>query len=174
MNVYFKNKLGITLLEGLIALGLLSLAATATFGVLLSVSRKSSRSDIREEMLWAVERAHERLQMYNGLSDTEVQSMPSAQQGLCGAESPYRHPLATGSSHDIACMLPPLCDLQRDSSFAYTVTLEDMQSVQHALFNPQEGSEAVAAVSGPLFQRKHIAFDIRCNGFTLTSGASGS
>ncbi len=169
MKHIFKNKLGITLLEGLIALGLLSLAATATFGVLLSVSRKSSRSDIREEMLWAVERAHERLQMYNGLSDTEVQSLPSAQQGLCGAQSPYRHPLDTGEPHTITCMLPPLCDLQRDSSFAYTVTLEDMQSVQHALFNGD-----VNEVSGPLFQRKHIAFDIRCNGFTLTSGASGN
>lgn len=169
MKHIFKNKLGITLLEGLIALGLLSLAATATFGVLLSVSRKSSRSDIREEMLWAVERAHERLQMYNGLSDTEVQSMPSAQQGLCGAQSPYRHPLDTGDPHTITCMLPPLCDLQRDSSFAYTVTLEDMQGVQHSLFNGD-----VNEVSGPLFQRKHIAFDIRCNGFTLTSGASGN
>ena len=169
MKHIFKNKLGITLLEGLIALGLLSLAATATFGVLLSVSRKSSRSDIREEMLWAVERAHERLQMYNGLSDTEVQSMPSAQQGLCGATNPYRHPLDTGDPHTITCMLPPLCDLQRDSSFAYTVTLEDMQGVQHSLFNGD-----VNEVSGPLFQRKHIAFDIRCNGFTLTSGASGN
>ena len=169
MKHIFKNKLGITLLEGLIALGLLSLAATATFGVLLSTSRKSSRSDIREEMLWAVERAHERLQMYNGLSDTEVQSMPSAQQGLCGATNPYRHPLDTGDPHTITCMLPPLCDLQRDSSFAYTVTLEDMQGVQHSLFNGD-----VNEVSGPLFQRKHIAFDIRCNGFTLTSGASGN
>lgn len=169
MKHIFKNKLGITLLEGLIALGLLSLAATATFGVLLSVSRKSSRSDIREEMLWAVERAHERLQMYNGLSDTEVQSMPSAQQGLCGVESPYRHPLDTGAPHTITCMLPPLCDLQRDSSFAYTVTLEDMQRVQHSLFNGD-----VNEVSGPLFQRKRISFDIRCNGFTLTSGASGN
>ena len=169
MKHIFKNKLGITLLEGLIALGLLSLAATATFGVLLSTSRKSSRSDIREEMLWAVERAHERLQMYNGLSDTEVQSMPSAQQGLCGATNPYRHPLDTGDPHTITCMLPPLCDLQRDSSFAYTVTLEDMQRVQHSLFNGD-----VNEVSGPLFQRKHIAFDIRCNGFTLTSGASGN
>ena len=169
MKHIFKNKLGITLLEGLIALGLLSLAATATFGVLLSVSRKSSRSDIREEMLWAVERAHERLQMYNGLSDTEVQSMPSAQQGLCGVETPYRHPLDTGEPHTITCMLPPLCDLQRDSSFAYTVTLEDMQGVQHSLFNGD-----VNEVSGPLFQRKRISFDIRCNGFTLTSGASGN
>ena len=169
MKHIFKNKLGITLLEGLIALGLLSLAATATFGVLLSVSRKSSRSDIREEMLWAVERAHERLQMYNGLSDTEVQSLPSAQQGLCGAQSPYRHPLDTGDPHTITCMLPPLCDLQRDSSFTYKVTLEDMQRVQHSLFNGD-----VNEVSGPLFQRKHIAFDIRCNGFTLTSGASGN
>lgn len=169
MKHIFKNKLGITLLEGLIALGLLSLAATATFGVLLSVSRKSSRSDIREEMLWAVERAHERLQMYNGLSDTEVQSMPSAQQGLCGAQTPYRHPLDTGDPHTITCMLPPLCDLQRDSSFTYKVTSEDMQRVQHSLFNGD-----VDEVSGPLFQRKHIAFDIRCNGFTLTSGASGN
>lgn len=173
MKRIFKNKLGITLLEGLIALGLLSLAATATFGVLLSTSRKSSRSDIHEEMLLAVERAHERLQMYNGLSDTELGNLPNQYKGLCGradGTNTDSNPLGAGT-HTITCMLPPLCDLQRDSSFSYTVKLEDMQAVQHALFDPY-AENAVANVSTPLFQRKNIQFDIKCNGFTLTDGAN--
>ena len=168
MKRILNNKMGITLLEGIIALGLLALAATATFGVLLSVSRKSSSSDIREEMLWAVERAHERLQMYNGVTDITV--LPEGKRGLCGDEANNGHPLSEGT-HTITCMLPPLCDLQRNSSFTYTVTLDDLYGVQNALYNPQV---EVPSDEEPLYQRKHIAFNIQCNGFTLTSGSSGS
>lgn len=173
MKRILNNKMGITLLEGIIALGLLALAATATFGVLLSVSRKSSSSDIREEMLWAVERAHERLQMYNGLSAEELNLLPNERKGLCGqadGTNTDTDPLGAGV-HTITCMLPPLCDLQRNSSFTYTVTLEDLYGVQRALYNRDV---EVPSDEEPLYQRKHIAFNIQCNGFTLTSGSSGS
>ncbi len=170
MKRILNNKMGITLLEGIIALGLLALAATATFGVLLSVSRKSSSSDIREEMLWAVERAHERLQMYNGLGSTEISTLPAGSQGLCPKDIVDTDPLGVGE-HTITCMLPPLCDLQRNSSFTYTVTLEDLYGVQRALYNRDV---EVPSDEEPLYQRKHIAFNIQCNGFTLTSGSSGS
>ena len=156
-------------MEGLIALGLLALAATATFGVLLSTSRKSSRSDIPEEMLWAVERAHEGLQMYNGLSATELSALSNEHKGLCGKANGTdtdSDPLGAGT-HTITCMLPPLCDLQRGSSFTYTVTLEDMHGIKYALPDWED-------TSSDLFQRKHIQFDIQCNGFTLTSGSSAS
>lgn len=51
-----KNKKGVTLLEGLIALALLAIVATGTFSVLLSASRKTSSPDMREELVFAVEK----------------------------------------------------------------------------------------------------------------------
>ena len=52
INFFIKNKKGVTILEGLIALGLLAAVSVGIFGVLLSLSRKSYEPDIREEMLW--------------------------------------------------------------------------------------------------------------------------
>lgn len=64
MIAIFNNKKGVTVLEGLIALGLLALVATGTFSVLLSVSRKGTNPDMREEMIYAVEKANNLLQGY--------------------------------------------------------------------------------------------------------------
>ncbi len=164
MKHILKNKLGVTLLEGLIALGLLSLAATATFGVLLSVSRKSSRSDIYEEMLWAVERAHEGLQMYNGLENNDMSYLADRDKGLCAPAQRDANPLEPAVEHNINCMLPPLCDPQQNSSFSYTVELQNMQRIPQAL-----GSSDIDA---DLFKRKSIRFNITCNGFTLMNRAS--
>ena len=58
MKRILSKKTGVTILEGLIALGLLALVAAGTFGVLLSVSRKAGSPDIRESMILAVERAN--------------------------------------------------------------------------------------------------------------------
>lgn len=167
MKRLLKNKLGITLLEGLIALGLLSLAATATFGVLLSISRKSSRSDIHEEMLWAVERAHQGLQMYNGMSDSDIASLTTGSGGLCGGDTT---PLANGT-HTINCMLPVICDRNspeagRNSSFTYTVSEENLYGVENALAVQIPEDTSTSGVL-PLLTRKQIQFDIQCNGFTL-------
>ena len=62
MFAILKNKKGVTLLEGMIAILLLSVVTLGTFGVVLSSSRKVSQPDIREEMILAVEQAHHFLQ----------------------------------------------------------------------------------------------------------------
>jgi len=59
------NKKGVTILEGLIALLLLAMIAMGTFGVLLSSSRKSSTPDLREDMMYSMERAYHALQAFS-------------------------------------------------------------------------------------------------------------
>lgn len=147
MNRLLKNKKGVTILEGLIALGLLALVAGGTFGVLLSVSRKASRPDIREEMILAVERANEQLQVY-----VLAGAIPSHFQGLCGGES---SPLSSGT-HPIKCELPAICD-QDKSSFSYQVTSSSI-TLPAASGNVKNES----SVTLP-----NVKFFITCNGFTL-------
>lgn len=153
-----KNKAGVTILEGLIALGLLALVAGGTFGVLLSVSRQASQPDIREEMLLAVERASEQLQVYTKvLSDNNVPD--DFKNGLCGGES-LSTVLSTANNHDIGCMLPAICD-RNSSEFSYKVT--------EATFSPTgfpTTSSDYRANSNPLTTTR-ISFTIKCNGFTL-------
>ena len=117
-----KGKKGITLLEGLIALALLAIVATGTFAVLLSASRKTSAPDLREELVFAVEKAHEQLQSYVYNTDFTLQTkddkgqyyVPEAfRDGLCGRArfnaNTDTNPLGNGT-HNIACLLPPVCD----------------------------------------------------------------
>ncbi len=117
-----KNKKGVTLLEGLIALALLAIVATGSFAVLLSASRKTSSPDMREELVFAVEKAHEQLQSYVYNTDFTLQSkddkgnfyVPEAfREGLCGRarfnQTVDNNPLANGT-HNISCLLPPICD----------------------------------------------------------------
>jgi len=157
-----KNKTGVTLLEGLIALGLLAMVAAGSFGVLLSVSRKSSHPDIREEMLLAIERANEGLQLY--AAESTASSLPAEyEQGLCGGDS---QPLQAGS-HNINCMLPDLCDWST-SSFSYQISSSGRDVadlVTH--FNAQDPALRATNVSTATFQVKDVHFSITCNGFTL-------
>lgn len=108
MKRFLKNKKGITLLEGLIALTLLALVATGTFAVLLSTSRKSTGPDIQEEMALAIEKANKLLQAYvrQPFTDIDVNVLPP--NGLCNFDD-EGGPLALGK-HDITCLLPPICD----------------------------------------------------------------
>lgn len=160
MKRILKNKLGVTLLEGVIALGLLALAAGATFGVLLSVSRKSTRPDFQEEMLWAVERAHSELQLYVG--QPENISSTSLPKGLCGGDNT---PLSTSGDHTINCMLPAICD-RTTSSFTYKVV-----SANRVLINDTALSATTQLraenVTNANWTGKNITFQITCNGFTL-------
>lgn len=151
MNCFLKNKKGVTILEGLIALGLLALVAGGTFGVLLSVSRKSSQPDIREEMVLAVERANEQLQMYTG----DFSQGASHTKGLCGNDN---NPLSTDQSHVINCMLPAICD-QNNSFFYYEVS-------NVSFSNPLSAAYYVGAPTVPA-ERAVVTFNITCNGFTL-------
>ncbi len=169
MEHLLKNKWGITLLEGMIALGLLALAATASFGVLLSVSRKSSRPDIQEEMQWAIERAGEGLQLYNGYSASDIATWPDELKGLCGANESLRDsdPLATSTTHTITCMLPPICD-PATSSFTYEVSSSNFTGSVWTNMASQVGEMVDASdLPADYNQRKNISFNITCNGFTL-------
>ncbi len=150
MKRILQSKRGVTVLEGLIALGLLAIVAGGTFGVLLSVSRQAGQPDIQEEMILAVERANEQLQMYR--MDAEPSSLVPDyfKKGLCGGDD---YPLSEGE-HRINCMLPPICDTNT-SNFEYKV-----ESVSQALpANPISGAAARTNMK--------ITFDIECNGFTL-------
>ncbi len=186
MRRILKSKKGVTILEGLIALTLLALVATGTFAVLLSVSRKSSTPDIREEMILAVERASQRLQAFafpvQSSSNTNLRGNWKWEDVLCSGDNSSctvssDHVYATGlcgddtqmlstssNPHGINCMLPPICD-SAQSSFQYTV-----ETVTPPLPRPldqakQEGSTSTLDVSGqPLYK---ISFYIKCNGFTL-------
>ncbi len=165
MKRILSKKTGVTILEGLIALGLLALVAAGTFGVLLSVSRKAGSPDIRESMILAVERANEQLQMYTpsltGLANSSVPS--ELQNGLCGGDS---SPLSTGTTHYINCMLPPLCDKNK-SSFSYTTGTE--KTTMTIPFSTQYGANGLVSGWGGSSTAtvRSIKFNITCNGFTL-------
>lgn len=159
MKRLLKNTAGVTILEGLIALGLLALVAGGTFGVLLSTSRKASQPDIREEMLLAVERASEQLQVYTNPSASNVPD--NFKNGLCGSETSLSNVLSTTNEHNIECMLPAVCD-RNNSEFSYKVTEVDVTPSGF----PTAAVTAYRANPGSLMT-KQISFKITCNGFTL-------
>lgn len=154
----FNNKTGVTILEGLIALGLLALVAGGTFGVLLSVSRKTSQPDIREEMILAIERANEQLQVY---ASGAVASLPNEYaNGLCKNGDTT---LSVGGPRDIKCMLPAICDRTSGASnFTYSVV--ETTVVRPGNFPPATAS---AYSQGSFPKTKKVTFNIKCNGFTL-------
>lgn len=172
MNKFLRSKKGVTILEGLIAMTLLAVVATGTFAVLLATSRKTSAPDIREEMSFAVEKAHSMLQAYImaenvGWADgVALSDIPTAsQKGLCGGDN---NPLGNGS-HNINCMLPPLCD-RAQSSFAYNVATRNYTNVMRAsdTYVPRNASGVItsgAETAGAKYRQ--INFTITCNGFTL-------
>ena len=180
---FLKSKKGVTLLEGLIALMLLALVASASFAVLLSASRKSGGPDIREEMALAVERATKLLQAH--VFAATPSDYNDYQNGLCGGEASST--LSTGT-HNINCMLPPICDRNNGSSFSYTVSTvalkertddigqENFSSYEvrdnDRLDGIQTTDDNVWGISSGLansFEKPtyKVQFDITCNGFTL-------
>ena len=160
---FFTKKTGVTVLEGLIALGLLALVAGGTFGVLLSVSRKTGTPDIREEMSLAVERANELLPMYapllQGSNMSDAKIADAYKKGLCGWEKTDEDPLAENKEYNIACLLPPICD-EQNSSFVYTVA-ENPITLPSAV--PSD-TKYYYYTSQP---HRQITFEITCNGFSL-------
>lgn len=188
---FWKNKKGVTLLEGLIAMVLLAVVATGSFAVLLSASRKSSGPDIREELVLAVEKAHAQLQAYVFATDFSLtkkdsfneEMVPSAyRKGLCGNDN---SPLNTGT-HNIKCLLPLICDADMaddcngdtgaKSCFVYRVSDKEMGSAKlpaNAMERPlstnwNAGVYNASGTSQVLPKGKQISFEIRCNGYTLT------
>lgn len=164
------KKKGVTILEGLIALGLLALVAAGTFGVLLSVARKSGAPDIREEMVLAVERANDQLQMYSsgivsGMANSKLYEQYA--NGMCGGslipaevKVSDSSPMSLGS-HNIKCMLPPLCDYS-NSTFTYTVRESSFTTHNYGASNMVTDYASAFPTKG-----RQVTFNITCNGFTL-------
>lgn len=164
------KKKGVTILEGLIALGLLALVAAGTFGVLLSVARKSGAPDIREEMVLAVERANDQLQMYSsgivsGMTNSKLYEQYA--NGICGGslipaevKVSDSSPMSIGS-HNIKCMLPPLCDYS-NSTFTYTVREASFTTHNYGASNMVTDYASAFPTKG-----RQVTFNITCNGFTL-------
>lgn len=164
------KKKGVTILEGLIALGLLALVAAGTFGVLLSVARKSGAPDIREEMVLAVERANDQLQMYSsgivsGMTNSKLYEQYA--NGMCGGslipaevKVSDSSPMKLGS-HNIKCMLPPLCDYS-NSTFTYTVREASFTTHNYGASNMVTDYASAFPTKG-----RQVTFNITCNGFTL-------
>lgn len=164
------KKKGVTILEGLIALGLLALVAAGTFGVLLSVARKSGAPDIREEMVLAVERANDQLQMYSsgivsGMANSKLYEQYA--NGMCGGslipaevKVSDSSPMELGS-HNIKCMLPPLCDYS-NSTFTYTVREASFTTHNYGASNMVTDYASAFPTKG-----RQVTFNITCNGFTL-------
>ena len=152
----FGNKQGVTILEGLIALGLLALVSVGAFGVLLSVSRKSFQPDVREEVVLAVERAQQELQRYAGLSDFETDVTTLGYPKVCEVTTPLKN-----GTYDIQCMLPAICNWDT-SSFTYTVSDGEWWGTGN-VFQDVNANDVVLELP---FLVRHITFTITCNGFT--------
>ena len=170
MKKILTNRTGVTILEGLIALGLLALVAAGTFGVLLSVSHKSTMPDLREEMVLAVEKANDLLQMYADQRGVGTSALSAdVQQGLCGNDST---PMKTGEPpHYINCLLPVICD-SSNSEFSYTVATESDFAIKPDNNSNGQQSYVVAGnydggLDSPVVKKNNITFNITCNGFTL-------
>ena len=170
------SKAGVTVLEGVIALGLLAVVTAGAFGVLLSASRKSSQPDVREEMTLAVEQAKNLLQMYVGDGKNHVSAEYA--QGLCTGQSISgtnlndSDPLALEHTHNIICMLPSICDQSHeDSAFTYIVTERTAISSTSHHMDCAELEDALKTGGGSSCQIRDalykIRFSISCNGYEL-------
>ena len=159
------NETGVTILEGLIALGLLALVAGGSFAVLLSVSRQSSQPDIREEMSYAVEKANDELQLFTSLPETIPDEYP---KGLCGNDNKplERYSSSNPVRHNIACRLPPLCDKNHDSYFQYTVYDNQAVDLNQRIPATLRDGAVVGAGENSVPVVK-IKFEIACNGYKL-------
>ncbi len=171
MNKWWKDKKGVTVLEGVIALGLLAIVTAGSFGVLLSTSRQAAQPDMREEMALAIEKANDKLKAMLLFGNTELENvttpyLPTVYQvgssesyNLCPNEDNMEG-LQVGTNHYISCLLPPICD-PANSTFSYqvgTVSSTVQGSVEDA-FNGSEGGAAPALY--------RIEYTISCNGYQL-------
>ncbi len=146
--IFLKNKAGVTVLEGVIALGLLAMIMTGAFGVLLSSSRQATEPEMREEMMRAIESASDMLKEYapyapdwmdnelgNKLKDhqrtfTFRGETVDYSKGLCGGDNT---PLSVGT-HKIDCLLPPICGSSSSCGTAgcFTYTVNTAADFSHA------------------------------------------
>lgn len=170
-----NNKKGVTVLEGIIALGLLAVVTVGAFGVLLSAARKSTQPDMREEMALAVENAKDKLQIYiNTNNDSFAKArLPSGlANGLCGGDS---NPLQAGTDHHIKCLLPKICDASSSqSAFSYKISSGNSFATNLDYTKHREGGDNRVAklcnnCSGTSAGTStlKVTFTIKCNGYEL-------
>ena len=174
MKKLLKSKAGVTILEGVIALGLLAVITGGAFGVLLSVSRQGTHPDVQEEMVWAVEKVNDLLKVYATYGTEEASLIASGLEGSCLANG--TDPLDDSSTHTINCMLPPICDENNNSSFTYSVSKDN--GAFTVPLNPDTDVEGdsgtikyasaygLSELPGPS-QLIRITYNIRCNGYEL-------
>lgn len=161
MKHVLRSQKGVTLLEGLVALLLLSVVATGTFGVLLSTSRKSAGPDIREEMALAVAHAQEELRLrYNVSNTTKPEGFATSP---CSTDNTD---LFDGEVHNISCLLPPLCDKAK-SSFTVQVKSQNVGLPYEQGGEDVDANSALQISDSQVVSHFSAAFDITCNGFTL-------
>jgi len=186
MRNLFTDTKGVTLLEGLIALLLLAVVAVGTFSVLLSVSRQPAQPDIQEEMLFAVERANNLLQLYTYFLGTSDDNSPHTNTRIINQLQHYfgTTPLSVGvhNSTNLRKLLPVICD--RDdtnnspSTLTYTVTREDVnldvktavglgESESDAYLTTGAWNDNVYSYTAANIPVVKVEFNITCNGYTL-------
>ena len=158
MKKFLHSRKGVTLLEGLIALLLLAVVATGTFGVLLSTSRKSSGPDLREEMSLAVLRAKHDLEIGKNSIDAGTVYSGPCENDLA--------PFDDISSHNINCLLPPICD-RNTSSFTYDVVVDQCINRTNVDQMSEDFIDFGICGNATDFEYYKLEFDITCNGFTL-------
>lgn len=160
MKRLLTNKKGVTVLEGVIALGLLALIAGGAFAVLLAASRQTTQPDLREEMILAVEKADNLLKAYVGVTNANCDDggdcAPVMHSRLRGGLCCYAGGECTSTplsgTHRIDCLLPPICD-RSNSTFTY----------HRSNIQVQIGSSFADTLVDP----GSIEFEITCNGYTL-------
>lgn len=167
---FLSKKTGVTLLEGLIAIALLALVASGTFGVLLSVSRKSDQPDRREDMIYAIEGLNDLLKSaaYYMHSNTDKITNTDIKNALCQDDQPLK-----AGEHTVDCLLPKSCD-SRTSTFKYTVSsknivLKDLPGIDKSVTfqnaamvgssNPTSSDGKLPGIS--------ITYNLVCNGYSL-------
>ena len=182
MNKWLHNQKGVTVLEGVIALGLLAIITAGSFGVLLATSRQATQPDMREEMALAVEKANDKLKAMllfgnTGLKDLSIPYMLESYRvkdtsvyNLCPKKDAAKDAagnlkdtldgLTTGKKHNISCLLPPICD-DTNSVFEYEITADS--SATHGAAEDSFNTGAGGTV--PALYR--IEYTISCNGYQL-------
>ena len=156
MNRFLKNKKGVTLLEGLIAIGLLAMVSVSTFSVLLSISRRAKQPDLREDMLLSIEKTNAELQKHIG--DPNFNNLPICPVvGLNAAGNPA------------SCMAPIKCTMLGQQflltpTFTYTVEDNDLESKIMNLLPDADKRSMYPEEEAKVFGTKKTTFNITCQG----------
>lgn len=155
MNRFLKNKKGVTLLEGLIAIGLLAMVSVSTFSVLLSISRRAKQPDLREDMLLSIEKTNAELQKHIGDPNfNNLYICPVV--GLNAAGNPA------------SCMAPIKCTMLGQSfltpTFTYTVEDNDLESKIMNLLPTADKRSMDSDEKAKVFGTKKTTFNITCQG----------